>query len=198
MSNRRLVAATGNAGKLREIIQILGALGFDVEHPDDLPDVVEDGVTFQANARKKAREIAAHVDAWAIADDSGLEVPCLDGAPGVYSARYAGPDATADDNNEKLVAALVAGGEREPEAAFVCHVVVARPDGSVVAEAEGRVEGVLRWPAQGSGGFGYDPLFFHPPSGRRFSELTSEEKNAVSHRGQALRALAAALDGLSS
>lgn len=190
MTGRRLVAATGNAHKAAEIAQILGTIGFDVQMPASLPNTVEDGDTFRANARKKAREAAAHLGACAIADDSGLVVPCLGGAPGVWSARYAGPDATDADNNAKLIATLEAQGEVEPAAAFVCYVVVANPDGSLLAEAEGRVDGVLRWPQTGEGGFGYDPLFFHPPSGRRFSELSAEAKNAVSHRGRALRDLA--------
>lgn len=190
---RRLVAATGNPHKAEEIAAILEAIGFEVVLPTALPEVIEDGDTFEANARKKARACAAHLDAWAIADDSGLSVACLDGAPGVYSARYAGEAADDEANNAKLIATLEARGERDPAAAFVSHVVVARPDGSLVAEARGTVEGVIRWPAEGEGGFGYDPLFFHPPSGCRFSQLAPEAKNAVSHRGDALRRLARAL-----
>ena len=184
-----LFAATGNPHKAREMADILAAARVDVRRPSSLPPVVEDGATFAENAAKKARSAAAHLGAWAVADDSGLAVPCLDGAPGIHSARYAGDDATDEANNAKLIAALEALGVSEPEAAFVCHVVVAQPDGTLVAEACGEVRGVLRWPALGSDGFGYDPLFFHPPSGCRFSELPPARKHAVSHRGQALRAL---------
>ena len=99
-------------------------------------------------------------------------------------------DATDQDNNRLLVETLTALGVEDPSAAFVCYVVLVNPDGSVIAEAEGRVEGVIRWPARGDGGFGYDPLFHHPPSGCRMAELTAEQKNALSHRGNALRALA--------
>ena len=106
MSAQRLFAATGNAHKAREIAQILGAIGYNVRVPLDLPDVVEDGATFEANACKKARAAAAHLGAWAVADDSGLVVPCLNGEPGVYSARYAGPEANDEANNAKLIATL--------------------------------------------------------------------------------------------
>lgn len=187
---KRLYVATGNAHKAREIEQILAPLGWEVRVPDDLPPVVEDGATFRENAIKKAASAAAHLDAPALADDSGICVEVLHGAPGIHSARYAGEGATDTENNAHLIAALEALGVEEPAAAFVCHVVVVRPDGSVMVEAEGRVEGILRWPALGAGGFGYDPLFFHPPSDVRLSELAPEAKNALSHRGQALRQLA--------
>lgn len=182
--------ATTNTHKAREIGKILAPLGVDVEVPTALPEVDEDRDTFAGNARKKASAAAAHLGGPALADDSGLVVAALGGEPGVRSARYAGPDATGVDNNRLLVERLEARGLVDPEASFVCYAVVAAPDGRVIAEAEGRVEGVIRWPPRGEQGFGYDPLFHHPPSGRRFSELTAEEKNAVSHRGLALRALA--------
>jgi XTP/dITP diphosphohydrolase len=111
----------------------------------------------------------------------------------VHSARFAGEHAAAADNNALLVERLSALGVTDPAAAFVCYVVIAAPDGSILAEAEGRVEGVIRWPARGERGFGYDPLFFHPPSDCRLSELSPEAKNAISHRGEALRALAEGL-----
>ncbi|MDF1702192.1 MAG: RdgB/HAM1 family non-canonical purine NTP pyrophosphatase [Planctomycetota bacterium] len=185
--------ATTNAHKAQEIAAILASTGLDIRPAPDLPEVVEDGETFRANAILKARSAAAALGAPALADDSGLAVEVLDGAPGVHSARYAGENATDDDNNALLVERLTALGVEDPAAAFVCVVVIALPDGTIVAQAEGRVEGVLRWPALGAGGFGYDPYFFHPPSGCRLSELAPEAKNAVSHRGQALRKLAASL-----
>ena len=193
MGGHRLYVATGNAHKAREIEQILAPYGWDVTVPDGLPHVEEDGSTFRANAILKAASAARHLGAPALADDSGICVEVLDGAPGIHSARYAGEDSTDTANNARLIRELEALGAQEPAAAFVCHVVVVRPDGSVLAEAEGRVEGVLRWPALGDGGFGYDPLFFHPPSGVRLSELAPEAKNALSHRGQALRRLAEVL-----
>ena len=187
---RVLFVASTNAHKAREIAEILEPLGFTIRAPASLPDVVEDGDSFAANARKKAVECAAALGEPALADDSGLEVEALGGAPGIRSARFAGDDATSEDNNALLIERLEALGVVDPKAAFVCHAVVAAPDGRILAEATGRVEGVLRWPAAGGGGFGYDPLFHHPPSGCRFSELPAGRKNDVSHRGRALRALA--------
>lgn len=188
-----IFVATTNAHKAEEIAAILAPTGLDVRPAPALPEVVEDGETFRDNAILKARAAARALGAPALADDSGLAVDVLGGAPGVHSARYAGPDATDADNNALLIERLAALGAVDPKAAFVCHVVLAEPGGRILAEAEGRVEGVVRWPARGACGFGYDPLFFHPPSGCRLSELTPEQKNAVSHRGRALRKLAAAL-----
>lgn len=190
-----LWVATTNRHKAREIAEILEPLGFEIVAPQDLPGVIEDGATFAANARKKAISAAAHLGRPALADDSGLEIEALGGEPGIHSARYAGPGATSEENNALLIRRLEALGLVDPRARFVCHAVVAAPDGRVTAEATGRVEGVLRWPGAGGGGFGYDPLFHHPPSGCRFSELEPGRKNDVSHRGRALRALAEALAG---
>jgi XTP/dITP diphosphohydrolase len=190
---RRLALATTNRHKASEVAGVLAPHGIEVFVPPGLPPVEEDGATFAENAEKKARSAALHLRAPALAEDSGLVVPSLGGEPGVRSARYAGPRATDAENNARLVERLEAIGAEEPEASFVCHVVLALADGTVLARAEGRVDGVLRWPPRGAGGFGYDPLFHHPPSGRRLSELTPEEKSAVSHRGAALRALARAL-----
>ena len=194
-SPRLLYVATGNPHKVEEIQAILGPLGFEVRRPDGLEDVDETGATFRDNAILKAAAAARALGAAVLADDSGLAVDVLDGAPGVRSARYAGPDATDADNNRKLVETLEARETVDPEAAFVCYVVVVSPDGTVIAEAEGRVEGVIRWPARGDGGFGYDPLFHHPASGCRMAELSPEQKNALSHRGNALRLLAERLGG---
>lgn len=189
-SGRLLHLATTNAHKAREIRAILAPYGIEVCVPDALPEVVEDGRTFRDNALLKARSAASHLGAPALADDSGLAVALLGGEPGVHSARYAGPAATDADNNALLIERLAALGAADPQAAFVCHAVVAAPGGRVLAEAEGRVEGVIRWPPVGQHGFGYDPLFHHPPSGCRLSELSAEAKNAISHRGRALRKLA--------
>jgi XTP/dITP diphosphohydrolase len=195
-SDRVILVATTNAHKAQEIGDILAPLGYEVRLPEALPHVVEDGQTFRDNALLKARAAAAHYGVPTLADDSGLVVDVLDGAPGVHSARYAGPQAEAADNNALLVERLAALGVEDPAARFVCHVVLAAPDGRILAEADGRVEGLIRWPALGQGGFGYDPYFFHLPSQARLSELSADAKNAVSHRGRALRALAAQLAAL--
>jgi XTP/dITP diphosphohydrolase len=188
---RSIYLATTNEHKAEEIRAILAPYGLDVRVPPDLPDVVEDGDTFRDNALLKARAAARHLGAPALADDSGLAVDALGGEPGVRSARYAGEETGGTGaNNALLVERLAAIGAVDPAAAFICHVVVVAPDGRILAEAEGRVEGVIRWPPKGRGGFGYDPLFHHPPSGCRLSELEPEQKNAISHRGLALRRLA--------
>ena len=192
---RRLLVASTNAHKVAEIRALLEPLGFEVVTGTGLPEVVEDGETFVDNARLKARSAAAATGELALADDSGIAVDALGGEPGVRSARYAGEDATDAQNNRLLVERLEALGLTEAPAAFVCAMCVAAPDGTLVAESLARAEGLVRWPAEGPGGFGYDPLFFHPPSGCRFSELSQDAKGAVSHRGQALRALARLLEG---
>jgi len=184
-----LYVATGNPHKAREVTEILAPLRIQVHVPEDLPHVEETGATFRDNALLKAASAAAFLNAPALADDSGLVVDVLGGDPGVRSARYAGEDGDDEANNRLLIERLTALGATDPTARFVCCVILAAPDGSVIAEAEGQVEGVIRWPAKGEGGFGYDPLFFHPPCGVRLSELSADEKNALSHRGNALRAL---------
>lgn len=187
----RLVVATTNAHKLREVQEILGAAGIQAEPPPrPLPPVVEDGATFEANAAKKARSAAAALGIPALADDSGLEVDALGGAPGVFSARYAGEGAGDAANNALLIERLAALGVTDPPARFVCCVALAAPDGTLLAAARGAVEGVIRWPGRGGAGFGYDPLFHHAPSGLRMAEMSAQAKHAVSHRGRALRALA--------
>jgi XTP/dITP diphosphohydrolase len=194
----RLVLATTNRHKAREIAAILAPSGIEVEVPATLPPVVEDGATFAENAYVKAASAARATGRTAVADDSGLEVAALGGAPGVHSARYAGDGATDEANTAKLLAEVARRGLVDPAAAFVCHAVAVAPDGAVVARAEARVEGVVRGPPRGRHGFGYDPVFHHtsprhPAPGVRFADLEPAEKDAVSHRGQAFRALAAAL-----
>ncbi|MDA1195213.1 MAG: RdgB/HAM1 family non-canonical purine NTP pyrophosphatase [Planctomycetota bacterium] len=193
MKSGPILVATTNAHKAAEIAAILAPTGLEVRPAPFMPHVVEDGDTFRANAILKACAAAAAHGLPALADDSGLAVDILGGEPGIHSARYAGERASDADNNALLIERLEALGAREPSAAFVCHLVIALPDGSLVAEAEGRVEGLIRWPARGAGGFGYDPLFFHPPSGCSLAELDPAAKNAISHRGRALRALTARL-----
>ena len=184
---REIVIASKNKGKIREIRQIYADLPVSiVEHPD-LPDVVEDGDTFAANARKKAVEIARQTGKWALADDSGLEVDALNGAPGIYSARWSGGGDEA--NNDKLLAELRDVPPPARTARYRAVVVIASPDGRVVAEADGVCDGLIGFERRGSGGFGYDPLFVVPQFGLTMAELPAETKHSISHRGEALRRL---------
>ncbi|MDP6042629.1 MAG: XTP/dITP diphosphatase, partial [Candidatus Latescibacteria bacterium] len=152
------------------------------------PDVIEDGDTFEANAVKKAREIARHTGLPALADDSGLVVDALNGAPGVYSARFAGEDATDADNNAKLTDQLKEVPQNQRTARFCCAMALAAPNGKIQT-AQATWEGRILSKPQGDNGFGYDPLFFVPTHNCTSAELPSEEKNHLSHRGQALRAI---------
>ena len=186
----RLVLATANPDKAREIAALLA--GFDVvPRPDDVPEVDETGSTLEENARLKAAALVAATGCAAVADDTGLEVAALGGAPGVYSARFAGEGATYADNVAKLLRELT--GEEDRRARFRTVALARFPDGREVV-AEGVVDGVITVEARGDGGFGYDPVF-RPDEGdgRTYAELSLEEKNALSHRGRAFRALAAAL-----
>jgi XTP/dITP diphosphohydrolase len=193
----RLVLASANPDKAREIEAILSA-ALEVTllpRPSDVPDVVEDGDTLLDNARLKARALVAATGMASVADDTGLEVDALGGAPGVYSARYAGEDVTYADNVAKLLRELGAlpdtGGERR--ARFRTVALAAFPDGTELW-AEGAVEGSITLEVRGDAGFGYDPVFAIAPSeggdGRTFAEMTPAEKGAVSHRGRAFRSLA--------
>lgn len=192
------VLATTNRHKAREIAAILAPHGIVVEVPASLPPVVEDEASFSGNALKKARSAARATGRRAIADDSGLVVAALAGEPGVRSARYAGEDATDDDNTRRLLREVARAGLVDPEAHFVCHAVAVGPDGEVLAREEARASGVVRGPPRGTHGFGYDPVFHHvcprhPAPGVRFAELPPAEKDLCSHRGAAFRALASAL-----
>ena len=192
MTRLEFVLATANPDKAREIADILGASVILRPRPPWVPEVDETGDTLLANARLKAHALVAATGLAAIADDTGLEVDDLDGAPGVFSSRYAGSDATYADNVAKLLAAL--SGVREPRPArFRTVAVAARPDGRETT-AEGVVEGHIAPEARGQGGFGYDPVFVPADGdGRTFAEMSSDEKHLVSHRGRAFRALAAEL-----
>jgi XTP/dITP diphosphohydrolase len=194
----RAVLATANPDKAREIRDILGSVGLAaglVPRPDDVPDVDETGATLEANARLKADALATATGLLAIADDTGLEVDALGGAPGVHSARYAGEHATYADNVAKLLRELDdagASGARR-RARFVTVAIARWPDGREVV-ARGEVAGSITAAPRGEGGFGYDPVF--APSegdGRTFGEMTPTEKHELSHRGRAFRALAEAL-----
>jgi XTP/dITP diphosphohydrolase len=182
----KLVIATRNAHKLEEIQAIFNFQELDVlsafDFPD-IPDVEEDGKTLEANAIKKAVEISRATGCWAIADDSGLEVAALDGAPGVYSARYAGEHCSYADNNEKLLRELAGSNDRS--ACFRTVIALSDPGGSTQAVA-GSCPGVIIEEMRGSNGFGYDPLFVPDGYTETFAELASEVKNRISHRAQAL------------
>jgi XTP/dITP diphosphohydrolase len=184
----KLVVATRNAGKLKEIRRLLESSGIEVlgmESFAGLPEVVEDGDTFRANAEKKARAVAQWTGCLSLADDSGLEVAALGGLPGVHSAYYAGPEANDTANNAKLLQALaeVAAPRR---AAFVCTMALCEPTGPCQFFL-GRLEGEILAEPRGAGGFGYDPLFLVPDFGKTLAELPLAEKNGISHRGRALR-----------
>jgi len=188
---RRLFVATNNAGKLKEFRRLFGeSLGLEILSPSDLGithDVVEDGVTFEANATKKAREFAALTGLMTLADDSGLEVDYLDGAPGVYSARYADGKGDAA-NNEKLLGAMQGVADEERTARFRCVLALvdhAGPMGDGVYLVPGVCEGRIAHEERGSEGFGYDPLFIPQGEARMMAELTPAEKDARSHRAQA-------------
>jgi XTP/dITP diphosphohydrolase len=194
---RRIVLATANPDKAEEIAAILGATGplEILPRPAGLAEVDETGETLADNARLKARAVAEAAGLPALADDTGLEVDALGGAPGVWSARYAGEDASYADNVAKLLAELAAqpGGGGARRARFRTVALVAWPDRREIL-AEGTVEGRIATAARGDRGFGYDPVFVPDEGdGRTFAEMPAEEKHAVSHRGRAFRALAAAL-----
>jgi XTP/dITP diphosphohydrolase len=191
----RLVLATTNGGKLREVTAILGARGVEVVAVEAIVPgwrIVEDGATFEENARLKARDLAGRGETPALADDSGLEVAVLGGRPGVRSARYAGEDATDADNVARLLEEMREIPDGQRAAAFRCALALAWPDGGLV-EAEGRCEGTIARAPRGSGGFGYDPVFLDPTTGLTFGELPADVKNARSHRRRALDALCARL-----
>lgn len=187
----RLVFATRNRGKLAELSELVEPLGLEVISAAELgaPDVEEDGATFEQNAAKKAREVSAAVGLPALADDSGLVVNALAGAPGVHSARFAGPEATDADNNRLLLERLQGVAKDLRGAHFVCAMAFADPGGAqgqAVEVARGECHGVILEAPRGEGGFGYDPLFWVPDQGRTFAELGASVKNTISHRAMAM------------
>jgi XTP/dITP diphosphohydrolase len=186
--------ATSNRGKLREFQ--LAATDFDVRPlPVSVPPPEEHGSTFEENAREKALAYGAYVDGYLFADDSGLEVDALGGEPGVHSARYAGPNATDEENNALLLERL--RGIENRAARFVCAIALVK-DGKPVRTMEAWVDGWIADAPRGSGGFGYDPLFYHRPFGCTFGEATLDQKMRVSHRAQALKAMFAYLRSIAS
>jgi XTP/dITP diphosphohydrolase len=187
-----LVLGTRNRKKRGEIADILGDLGIelaDLTVWPDFPEVEETGETFEDNARLKAVAVAKGTGQWALGEDSGLVVPALGGAPGVYSARYAGKQGDDTANNAKLLAELDKLEGEQRAAYYVCTAALADPAGEVKAVVEGRCNGVIIREARGSGGFGYDPLFLIPEYHCTFGELSATVKHALSHRGRALAKL---------
>jgi XTP/dITP diphosphohydrolase len=187
-----LVVGTRNVKKREEILEILGDIVPDLRdltrYPG-APEVVEDGETFEDNARKKAVELARFLGAWVLGEDSGLVVPALNGRPGVYSARYGGKQGDDAANNARLLAELAPLPDDRRGAHYVCTAALADPAGDVRAFVEGRCHGVIVRAARGAGGFGYDPLFEIPEYHQTFGELSARVKHALSHRARALERL---------
>jgi XTP/dITP diphosphohydrolase len=196
MSGRALVFASRNPGKLVELRQLLAGLPIEVRAIDevapDMPEVIEDGDTFEANARKKARAVSLHTGLPVLADDSGLEIDALGGAPGVQSARFAGGHGDDEQNNDKVLALLADVPEERRAGRFRSVLALADttgPLGDQVILAEGVCEGRILRERRGTGGFGYDPLFYLPELGATFAELGLGSKNDRSHRARAMQAL---------
>ncbi len=181
---KTLVVATGNPGKLKEMQRYLAETDWKLQLKPSELDVEETGDTFIANARLKACQVAEATGKWAIADDSGLAVTALDGAPGIFSARYGQDDG---DRIDRVLREL--GPHPDRSAQFICAMVVARPDGSVALEEQGICPGEILPSPRGADGFGYDPIFFVPEANRTFAEMTPEQKHQLSHRGRAFALL---------
>ncbi len=189
-----IVLATSNQNKVRELKELIKGFPVEIKCLKDfgpLPEAVEDGATFEENAYKKALHYARVLGLPALADDSGLSVDALNGAPGVYSARYSGEKATDWDNCEKLLREMK--GKMDRAARFECVLSLAVPHGPALTW-EGRCEGRITEERQGEAGFGYDPVFFYEDFGKTFAEVSMEEKSRVSHRGKAMREFAAEFD----
>lgn len=186
-----IVFATGNQGKMREIRQIMGDMDVTILSMKEAgieSDVEETGTTFEENAILKAKAAAAGTSYIVLADDSGLEIDYLGGEPGIYSARYMGEDTSYEIKNRNLLKRLEGVEDEKRSARFVCAIAACFPDGTALT-TKGVVEGRIAWEPAGEGGFGYDPIFYLPEYGATSAELSAEEKNAVSHRGRALRAM---------
>ena len=184
----KLVVATGNPGKLKEMQAYLTGLDCELALKPKELEIEETGTTFAENACLKASQVAQAVGEWAIADDSGLAVDALDGAPGLYSARYGSSEA---DCIARVLREL--GDRRDRSAAFICVVAIARPDGSIALQTEGKCPGEILDAPRGRGGFGYDPIFYMPEHQQSFAEMSAELKHQVSHRGIAFAKLLPAL-----
>ncbi|NEU72960.1 RdgB/HAM1 family non-canonical purine NTP pyrophosphatase [Hassallia byssoidea VB512170] len=189
----RLVVATSNPGKLREMQAYLADLGWELTLKPEELEVEETGDTFAANACLKASQVAKSTGNWAIADDSGLQIDALGGAPGVYSARYGKTDS-------ERIARVLRELKDEPnrQAQFVCAVAIASPDGAVALQSEGVCRGEILSSPRGNGGFGYDPIFYVPEKQLTFAEMTPDLKRSISHRGKAIEALLPQLEKVRS
>lgn len=186
---KKIVFATGNQDKMREIREIMADVDVEVVSMKEagiVVDVVEDGTTFEENGLIKARAIAEHTDAIVLADDSGLEIDYLDKAPGVYSARFMGEDTSYVIKNQALIDKLAGVPKEERTARFVCAIAAVLPDKSELVVRE-TMEGYIGYEAEGENGFGYDPIFYLDEFGCSSAALSREQKNAISHRGKALR-----------
>ena len=187
----KIIFATGNEGKMREIRLILGDLGVELLSLKDAGidiEIEENGETFEENAIIKAKTVMEAAGALVLADDSGLEIDYLNGEPGVYSARYLGEDTSYRIKNQNLIDRLSGVPDEKRTARFVCVIAAAFPDGRI-RTARGTIEGIIGYEERGTGGFGYDPIFWLPEYGCSTAELTLEKKNELSHRGKALRAI---------
>lgn len=195
MMKHRIIFATGNAGKMKEIRLILGDLGCEVLSMKEAgadPEIVEDGTTFAQNAEIKARAVWDCTGDIVLADDSGLVVDYIGGEPGIYSARYMGEDTSYEIKNRNLIERLSEARGQERTARFVCNIAAVLPDGRVL-HTEATMEGLIATEPAGCGGFGYDPILYIPEFGMTSAELTMEQKNQISHRGKALEAMKDAL-----
>lgn len=187
----KIIFATGNEGKMREIRAILGDMDVEIcsmKEAGIQTDIIEDGRTFEENAIIKAKTIAAQTDAIVLADDSGLEIDYLNKEPGIYSARYLGEDTPYSIKNKSLIDRLTGVPDEKRTARFVCAIAAAFPDGQVVT-TQGVIEGRIGYEEKGSNGFGYDPIFYVPEYGCSTAQLSETQKNQISHRGKALEAM---------
>jgi XTP/dITP diphosphohydrolase len=189
---KRLVIGSKNPKKKREILEILGGLPFelvDLTQCKPVAEVIEDGDTFEANAAKKAAQVALELGEWVLGEDSGLCVDALGGAPGIFSARYAGVQGDDEANNTKLIAALAGLPREKRRAHYVCAAAISNPKGEIVASSRGECFGEILTERKGVGGFGYDPYFFLPEYHKTFGELPAAVKHAISHRARGLERL---------
>ena len=197
---KRIIFATGNAGKIREIKEIMGDMNIPIismKEAGIVTDIEENGTTYEENATIKAKAVAALAEEGdlVMADDSGLEIDYLNKEPGIYSARYLGEDTSYRIKNQNLIDRLSGVPDEKRCARFVCAIAAVLPDGKVLT-TRGVIEGRIGYEEAGQGGFGYDPIFYVPELGKTTAELTEEEKNDVSHRGRALRAMKEELKGM--
>lgn len=186
---KKLIFATGNEGKMKEIRMILGDLDYEIlsmKEAGITADIVEDGKSFEENAIIKATAISKLANCLVLADDSGLEVDYMDKMPGIFSARWLGEDTSYAVKNQKIIENLSGVPDDKRTARFVCAIAAAFPDGRVVTK-RGTIEGIIGYEERGENGFGYDPIFFLPKYGKTTAELSPEEKNKISHRGKALQ-----------